>query len=83
MEHFSHDPTSTLSPREQVSAAHHEQAAQRLRERLSCAPFYAKKAAAEKARSGDEMAYWRGLHTSAAMADLPPEAFSTADPKAA
>lgn len=39
------------------------QAAERLRERLSGVPFYAKGAAAAKAR-GDEMAYWLVLQGS-------------------
>lgn len=43
------------------------QAAKRLRERLSCVPFYAKRA--EKARlAGDEMAYWLELQSSQATA---------------
>lgn len=42
-----------------------ERAAERLREQLSCVPFYAKRA--EKARqAGDEMAYWRDLQGSEA-----------------
>lgn len=49
--------------RPRVSETEHLQAAQRLREGLSCVPFYAKRA--EKARlEGDEMAYWLGLQAS-------------------
>lgn len=68
-----------FSPWRQVSAEEFEQGAQRLREELCCVPFYAKRAAAEKARSGNEMAYWRGLHGSGATAYLPPKASSTAE----
>lgn len=36
-------------------------AAERLRERLSCAPFYAKRAAQAKVETGDDLTYWASL----------------------
>jgi hypothetical protein len=53
-------------------------AAERLREALSCVPFYAKRA--EKARlAGDEMAYWLDLQGSEATLRRKPKASSTPD----
>jgi hypothetical protein len=52
--------------RPRISEAEALQAAEHLREDLSCVPFYAKRAAEEKARSGDEMAYWLDLQGSEA-----------------
>ena len=48
-----------------------------LRDQLSCVPFYAKKAKAWEARTGDEMGYWLDLYGSSRSTRRPPEASST------
>ena len=48
-----------------------------LRADLSCVPFYAKKAKAWEARTGDEMGYWLDLYGSSTSTRRPPEASST------
>jgi hypothetical protein len=55
-----------------------EQATVRLKEALSCVPFYAKRAAAEQAEFGDEMNCWRHLQSSEATLQRRPKASSTA-----
>ena len=52
------------------------QAAERLRERLSCVPFYAKRAQRHKEETGSETEYWLGL---LGRVDEPPKACSTAE----
>jgi hypothetical protein len=54
-----------LSPWVPVTPEQLEQGPLRLRGALCSVPFYAKKAAREQARSGDEMNYWRALFLSA------------------
>jgi hypothetical protein len=71
-----------FSPRPLVSVEERAQAARQLRDRLSCVPFYAKRAAAEKERSGDEMVYWLELQGSQVIAHRPFNGSSTADPMA-
>lgn len=58
-------PKPSINWRErQVSAEERDRGAALLREQLSCVPFYKKRAEAAKARTGDEMAYWRDLQGS-------------------
>lgn len=57
-------------PRPVVPMAERLQAAERLRERLSSVPFYAKKAALAN-QQGDEMAYWLSLQGSQMTAHRP------------
>lgn len=70
---------SRLSPWVPVTAEQWEQGPIRLREALCSVPFYAKRAAQEKAKSGDEMVYWRDLFRSAPHMTRPPSGSSTAE----
>lgn len=70
---------SRLSPWVPVTAEQLEQGPIRLREALCSVPFYAKRAAQEKAKSGDEMVYWRDLFLSAPHMTRPPSGSSTAE----
>lgn len=68
-----------LSPWVPVTAEQWEQGPIRLREALCSVPFYAKRAAQEKAKSGDEMVYWRDLFRSAPHMTRPPLSPAKAD----
>ena len=70
---------SRLSPRVPITAEQLEQGPVRLREALCSVPFYAKRAAQEKAKSGDEMVYWRDLFLSAPHMTRPPSGSSKAE----
>ena len=47
--------------REAEFLARRKLAAERLRERLSCVPFYAKRAEKAKAETGCDLGYWSSL----------------------
>ena len=52
--------------------------ATQLRERLSCVPFYAKRAAAWQAQTGQEMGYWLDLYGNRQWRHMPLTESSTA-----
>ena len=47
--------------KEAAALQRRKQAAERLRERLSCVPFYAARAAKAKAETGCDLGYWSSL----------------------
>ncbi len=69
------EPLNLDAAQEKEIFARRVLAAERLRARLCCVPFYAKRAAREQAESGDDLLYWMVL---LGRVDDSPETSSTA-----
>lgn len=72
------DEAASMSLRLEAWDVRRNREAELLRADLSCVPFYAKKAKAWEARTGNEMGYWLDLYGSSTSTLMPPEASSKA-----